>query len=62
MNRNFLYSVVAFLALTNITIYIQKAKPSFLSIFFLNSEKKSDNWINEDPGWNNNQVSSPVDD
>lgn len=55
MDRNFLYSMVALLALANATIYIQKTNPSFFSRFLPHSEKKSDSWINEDPGWRNNQ-------
>jgi len=52
MDRNFLYSMVALLALANATIYIQKTNPSFFSRFIPHAEK-SENWIKEDPGWNN---------
>lgn len=55
MNKNFIYSMVALLALANGIIYIQKTNSSFFSIFLPHSEKKSDSWINEDPGWRNNQ-------
>ena len=52
MDRKFLYSMVALLAIANTTIYIQKTNPSFFANFIPNSQK-TDSWIKEDPGWTN---------
>ena len=52
MDRKFLYSMVALLALADSTIYIQKTNPSFFSKLIPNSQK-TDSWIKEDPGWPN---------
>lgn len=52
MDRKFLYSMVALLALANTTIYIQKTNPSFFADLIPNSQK-ADSWIKEDPGWTN---------
>ena len=52
MDRKFLYSMVALLALANATIYIQKTNPSFFANLIPNSQK-TDSWIKEDPGWTN---------
>lgn len=52
MDRKFLYSMVALLALANTTIYIQKTNPSFFANLIPNSQK-TDSWINEDPDWTN---------
>lgn len=52
MDRTFLYSMVALLALANTTIYIQKTNPSFFADLIPNSQK-ADSWIKEDPGWTN---------
>lgn len=53
MDKKFLYSMVAVLALANATVYIQKTNPSFFSKILPNSSEKTDSWIKEDPGWTN---------
>lgn len=48
MDKKFLYSMVAVLALANATVYIQKTNPSFFSKILPNSSEKTDSWINQD--------------
>jgi len=47
--------MIALLSLANAAVYIQKTNPSFFSRFIPHNESKSDSWLNEDPGWRNNE-------
>lgn len=53
MDKKFLYSMVAVLALANATVYIQKTNPSFFANLIPNSSSETESWIKEDPGWTN---------